>query len=299
MRSIVLTLTLALALALTGCISNMGDLKERLGNDEPEEEPVAPAATQTPAATTNETAKVTKAPVARIAIFGANGALVFKSTFQADDPAEMIFVEEKATLNLIASDSEAIEPGATITGFAWTLNGKAVGNARQANVEVGEAGLYAVVLTVTDSHGKADAQSLKLAVAPTPIEVVTELVTDAVVGAEGEGQGGSATFSLALADAGVPATITSVSFKTAPPSTCDVVIDVTGPDGESVGSDDSGSLGGADEVLTGPIAEGDYAIALTPLGCVAPEGVPITVTVTFLPIVEELAAGAGHGDAGH
>lgn len=290
-------LVLALALALTGCIQNMTDLKDRLGA----EEPVVPAAVDdtTPAvepATSEEPPKVTKPPVARITIFGANGALVFKSTFQADDVADLVFVEEKTKLNLIASDSETLEPGATLTSFAWTLNAKPIEGARQATLETGEAGLYLVALVVTDSHGKTDSQTVKLAVAPKPIDIVTDLVTGPVAGAEGEGVPGEASFDLTLAAAGVPnAMITKVKFVAASPTTCDAILDVVGPDGTSLGAKDDAGPGSAETIETGALAEGAYSIRVAPFACAAPDGVPVSVTVTYLQMIEGLEHGDGHG----
>lgn len=298
-----IVLALALSLALAGCIQNMGDLKGRLSGDA--DEPVQAATTDdatTPPTVETPVANATpkKAPVARMSLFAASGALVYKSTFQADDPAEIVFVEEKSKLNAIAGDSETLEKGATLSSYAWTLNGKAISSEAKATVEVGEAGLYTLVLTVTDSNQQTDVHTVKLGVAPKPYDVVTELMTGAVLGASGLGQTGELTFDLALDTSTGPTTIQAVTFTASPGLTCDAQLDVLDANGESVGSADDGGNGGAEEIAAGALPVGAYTIIVSAYACVEPEGVPVTVTVTYLPVIEGVDAGDGHGaHAGH
>lgn len=297
MRTHALAFAVAIALASAGCIQSMDDLKDRVGADEPVQPAAVDETPTVPSAPANTTPKVTKPPVARVAVFGANNALVFKSTFQADDPADAVYVTKGTTLNLMASDSEALEPGATLAAYAWALNGKALAQTRTATLEVKDAGLYVVTLNVTDSNGRGDEQTVKLAVAPEPYDVVTELVTGPIVGAESQGQPGELSFDLAL-PTDKPATAQKMSIVAAPGATCDATLEVTDPAGTSSGLKDDGGFGGAEGVeITAPAA-GAYAIVVGPFACVAPDGVPVTVTVTFLPIVEGVAAGGdGHGHA--
>ncbi|MBW3672242.1 MAG: hypothetical protein KY432_11300, partial [Acidobacteria bacterium] len=65
---------------------------------------------------TNGTANKTppKPPVARITVFGANGALVYKASFVGEDETTPAFVAKGSTLTFLASESEAIEPGAPL-----------------------------------------------------------------------------------------------------------------------------------------------------------------------------------------
>lgn len=296
---------LTVALLSAGCIQNIGDLRESLGaTDEALEG--ASAALNEAAAALNETsaslsgtqANGTTPPVARMSLFAGSGALVYKSTFQADDPAEIVFVDEKSQLNAIAGDSEALAKDATLASFAWTLNGKAVEGAGKATVEIGEAGLYTLALTVTDSHGKNDTHTVKLGVAPKPFDVVTELVTGPVLGAEGQGESGKVSFDLALDDSQGPATMTAVKFTASPGTACDAILDVTDPNGESVGSADNEGNGGAEEITAGALPLGTYAIVVSPFACVEAGGVPVTVTVSYLPMVPGLDGGHG-GHAGH
>lgn len=291
-----IVLLLALSLGTSGCIANMGDLKDRVGAGEGE--PIAPAATASPEETPVPNAtKVLQPPVARIAIFGENGALVFKSSFQAEDPGAPVYVPEGAKLSLIASDSEALEPGATLVSFAWTVAGKPIGEGRQASFEIPEAGLFPVKLVIMDSEGSKDEQTVAVAVAPTPIEVVTELLTGPVAGAEGAGQAGSVVFDLTLAAAGVePVTIQSVTFVARSPATCDAILDVLDAEGASLGATDGSGIGGAETLEKGALPEGSYTVLVGPYACVAAE-VPVTVTVVYLPIVEGLPEGDGHAHA--
>lgn len=279
-----LVIALALSLSFTGCIANMAEFKDKVGATR--EETITPAETVEPPAQESPPVApvVHKAPVARITIFGTNGALVYKSTFAAEDPAVAVMVEEKSNLSLIASDSEALENGATITGFAWTLNGKPLVGARQANTDLPSAGIYTLSLTVTDSNGKTDAQSVKLAVAPSPIDIVTELTTGPVAGASGEGQAGTASFELKADGAGVVATIQKMSIVASSPATCDIMLEVTTPDGTVISKDDTGTAA-AESAEFPSAAEGAYGLRALPFACVAPEGITITVTVTYLPIV--------------
>lgn len=294
--------TLALAalivlVAMSGCIQNIADLKDRLGAgaDEPLQETAVIETTPTPVPVANKTPL--KAPVARISVFADSGALLFKSSFQADNVTEVIFVEEKAKLNLIGGDSEAIEKGATIARYAWTLDGKAAGDQKQATIEVGEAGIYVVALTVTDSQGSADTQTIELGVAPKPFDVVTELSAAAIPGALGQPAGTTLAFDLKLADAKVPATIVSAVFAASPDATCDVAMEILDAAGESLGEangSDATTSSQAESVTLEAPAEGAYTISLTPEACVSQSAIPVTVTVTYLPVIEG-AAGGEHG----
>lgn len=285
-------------LALAGCIQNMADLKERLGAAE---EPVEPAALvePTPAPPATNSTTILKPPVARIAVFGPNGALVYKSTFKADDPSEVVLVPEKSKINLIASDSEPLEPGATLTSFTWTLNGKALEAGRNTSAEVGEAGLYVVSLVVTDSNGKSDDHTVKLGVAPTPYDVTIELTTGPIVGANEEGLAEMLPFTLGADESKGPSAIQKIIITARPDLGLDAILDVLDAEGTIVGqSDNAGhdSLDQTETVELGAIALGDYAVTIRPAAGADPDGVPITIVVTYMPIIEGLG-GDGHAHA--
>lgn len=287
-----------LTLATSGCIQNMGDLKDRLGGDD---EPVTPAAlettpdTATNATTTNVTA--TQPPVARISVFAANGALLFKSTFTAEDPTAIVFAEEKSKISLIAGDSEAVERGATLANFAWTLNAKPIEGGRQATFETGEPGMYVVGLVVTDSNGRSDNQTVTLGVAPTPYEVVTELVTGPVAGAEGTGESAALPWELAAPEK--PALVQSVKIVASPDVQCDAILDLLDAEGGSLGHADSAGHQDLDQtevIELGALPYASYTIAVSPYAC-AEDEIPVTITVVFLPIVEGFGGDDGHGHA--
>lgn len=299
-KTLLLSLALALALLSSGCIANMDNLKDKLGGGAADES-VTPAATSDETTTpnsppvVNETPK--KPPVARLTVFAAGGALLFKSTFTAEDPGETVMVSAKGKLDLISGDSEVIERGATLTGFAWTVNGKAIEGAQKASFEIPEPGLYTITLKVTDSNAKSDTQTVKVALAPEPYEETVELVAGQVVGQEGDAP---ADVAWDLAAPEKPATVTKVVITAAPPITCDAVLEVLDAEGNVLGSADNvghQDLTQTEELELGALAFGAYTIRIAPYTCIATE-VPITVTVTYLPVVEGLDA--SHGEhAGH
>jgi hypothetical protein len=304
MRSLALFLAVALALATSGCIANMADLKDRIGGDEAVE-PAAVVDTPTaPTTPVENTTKALKAPVARITVFGGNGALVYKATFQADDAAELVFVDAKSKLSLIAGESEALEPGATLTGFAWTLAGKPVEGGRQASAEVGEAGLYPLTLTVTDSNGQKDTQNVTLAVAPEAYDVVIELLSGPIAGAEGAPLAESLAFTLAADESKGTSIVQKVVIVAAPDPGLDAAIEVLDAEGTSVGTADNAGHTDLDQTETielGGIALGDYTVSISPFAGADPDGVPVTITVTYMPIIAGLNdSGDAHGGhAGH
>ena len=295
-----LVLSIAFALSFAGCIQNIAGLKETANDTQTAVEQTLDQATtsRTNATATNASVAPPKPPVARITVFAAGGALLFKSTFQAEHVSDIIRVDQGSAITLIAADSEAIEPGATLTSYAWSLDGKPIEGGRQATAVLDQAGIRVLSLVVTDSKGTTDDQSIRLGVAPKPIEMVTELTTGPIAGAVGLGVAGETAFDLSLAPAGVPAKITSVSFLAAAPTGCDIILTVTGPEGDEVGSVDSTSTGAPEVLNAGELPEGTYAIAVEPYSCAAPDGTTVTVTVVYTPIIEGLEDD-GHGGHAH
>lgn len=301
LRTLLLALVIA-AVPLAGCIQNMGDLKDRLGGDEGEplqetavvEQPVV---SSTP---TVNTTKVTKPPVARIAMFGPNGALLYKATFQADDATEPVVVDQEATVSIMGSDSEALEPGATLAKYAWALDGNAFAETRQTTLTLDAPGLHTLTLTVTDSHGMTDTQSMKIGVQPPAFDVVHDLEAGATVGVLGRPAATDVPFELKLADAGMPAAITGVVFVASPDMSCDVSLEIYSPEEEKIGSRDGAGHPDpqAETVTLGALPEGTYTIRVVPQACPPQTAIPIAVTVTYLPAIEGLDGGHG-GHAGH
>src|SRR5687767_6968211 len=101
MRTPALALALALALPLAGCIQNVADLKQRLGADEGEPLSESSLATDLSKNATHPP------PVARIAIYAQNGALLYKASFVAQNETAPVLIEPDANLTFVATDSEA------------------------------------------------------------------------------------------------------------------------------------------------------------------------------------------------
>lgn len=297
-KTITLSFVLLLTLApLTGCIENMQDLKERLGADTTaaaaEPEPVKAATTNETTTPVNTTPKETKPPVARITVFGANGALVYKSPFLAEDEANPVYTTAPATLQLIATDSEVLEPGAKLDKYTWEFAGMTMEGA-QVSHQLTEPGVYPLMLTVTDTKGGKDMQHITLAVAPQPFDVVTNLMTELVIGVEGIGIGSSATYDLSFTIDDKLHTVSKLVFKTTAGPECDTILEVIPPSGEGAqGPQDSGSQ---ETITFGAGEEGAYTVNVTGFACVS-QGVPIEVTATYLQVIEGLEGGDGHGHA--
>lgn len=291
MKTPTLLVVLLLAtLPLAGCVQNMRDLKERVGAAEQELEP----ATVDPLPEETNNTTVLRPPVARIGVFGSNGALVYKATFQADNETAPVYVKEGSNLTLTAADSETLEPGATLASYAWAVAGKTM-EGRQVQVEVGEPALYPVQLTVTDSNGETDVQTMTLAVAPTPFEVKTTLTTGPIVGADGEGVPATLTHEVSDTVEEKKHKIVSVAVSSKGGTTCDTILTVAPPEGDAMGPQDSGG----DETITFMDAPaGAYAITVSGFACAAPQGIPVEVVVTYLLLVEGLE-GDGHGGHAH
>lgn len=287
-----LVFAIVVALSFAGCITNLAGVKgsqEETGNTlEQTSETLNQTATERNSTGTAQPTVPQNPPVARISIFGENGALLYKTNFKAEDSTEILRVDQDAKLNLIASDSEAVERGATLSGFAWTLSGKPIEGGRQATLLAETAGTHVLTLTVTDSNGKSDTQSVNLGIAPKPFVVETQLVTGPVAGAGGGGQAAELKFDVSLEPAGVPANITSMSVTVTPPAACDVILTVNDPEGAELGSQDTGSFGEEETVTTSELVEGTYGIVVGPYACAAPDGMPVLVRVEYVPIVEAL-----------
>lgn len=295
---VLLPLLLALALVSTGCVANMADLKGTL--DPASVETAASDARDLVASATNKSAP----PVARITAFGENNALVYKASFAAEDVASPVFVAEGVEVVLLASDSAAVEPGATLVAFAWKLPGaNATATGTRASVTFDAPGVYPVRLNVTDSNGRSDTQTLNLAVAPQPFDVFLNLTTGQLAGVGGQGQPARLAFSLTTEAAGIPATIQNVKVVATPPATCDATLRLLDSEGEPLAeANDADAASGAqtEAIEAGALPEGGYAIEVVPEACIAQDGVDVQVIVTFLALVPGLGEGDEHGGAhGH
>lgn len=290
-----LVLAILLVGTLSGCVENVRDLKNKIGADDGGEELVPQSVA--PTNTTNVTNASHKAPVARLAIYGQNGALVYKATFVGEDVAGPVVIEAGVNLTLVGTDSEALA-GATLTRYAWSIAGSPATGTKAA-ATFSEPGVYPIVLTVTDSNGMTDSQTVVLGIAPEPFDVSKNVTVSQVVGVLSAGQEGSGAFEITIADAKMPATIQQVTVTVLDALTCDFVVSVFDAEENVVGKADDGGLGSAETVTIPAASEGTYKVVAMPgdLCVTPPEGLTATVTTTFLPIIPGFAGGDGHGHA--
>lgn len=288
---------LALALLSTGCIANMTDLKDKVqpGATQDVDEPLDAAALATNA--TNLTP-----PVARIQVFGANNALLYAADFKADNVTRPLVVPAGVELTFLSGESAAVAPGARITNVSWSVNGKTLATPK-ATATLPGPGLYPLVLTVTDTQGATDQQRVALGVMPEPFDVTTNLTAGQMAGANGQGQGSRLAFDLSTSAAGKPATIQGVRVVALPPLSCDAALALLDGEGNPLAeADDADATTGdqAETIDAGKLPEGGYAIQLAPASaCLAHEGFPVQVVVTFLEIVPGLTDAGGDGHGGH
>jgi hypothetical protein len=284
MRVLPLLVIALLAAPLAGCIQNVADLKDKLTGAKQDLQQ-ASAQLNATSQQMHDALADAKPPVARITVFGANGALLFKSSFVGEDVTTPVPIEAGAALTLIGTDSEAIQGGATVASYAWSLAGVPAAGPR-AGAAWNESGKYPVTLMVTDSNGKTDNQTVVLAIFPKPFDVVLNQTTGAIVGAMGAGQDADAKFDVKLSYAKRPAAVQAVTVSTPALDACDVVLTVTDKDGKAVGKSDKGGVGAGEAAVMGALPEGTYSVHVG-IGdaCVAKDGVVVKIAITFLPFL--------------
>ncbi len=110
----------------------------------------------------------TAPPVARAAVFAPNGDQIYEPDFLAEDG---VFVNSMASAFLVGqdvrfggTDSEAVEPGATIKSHAWNFGDGTTSQGPTAAHSFQAPGVYEVTLTVTDSAGAQDSQTVRLVI---------------------------------------------------------------------------------------------------------------------------------------
>lgn len=106
-----------------------------------------------------------KPPVARMRIFDATGLEAFASTFVADSPENSV-IASAGNLTFTATQSEALQPGTSIAKYSWDIDGTTLtGNTVKWTSPV-NGGNKTVRLTVEDSDGNKDTQTVSLALKP-------------------------------------------------------------------------------------------------------------------------------------
>ncbi len=114
------------------------------------------------------TAAATLPPVARVTLIGADDAPLFAADFEAaDTTAEAPIIAPSGRLKLLASASEALEPTAEIAAYRWVVDGVEAGSNGSLDVTFPLVGGRSTIrLTVTDSLGVSDSQTLHLVLQP-------------------------------------------------------------------------------------------------------------------------------------
>ena len=288
-------LLLTLALLGSGCIANMADLKDT----------VQPAALDDagapPVAAPVQNATNLTPPVARIQVFGANNALLYASDFKAANVTSPLMVPAGVELTFLSGESAAVAPGATIAKASWSVAGNTT-EAAKATATLPGPGLYPLVLTVTDTQGATDQQALSLGVMPEPFDVAMNMTAGQTFGVNGQGQAARLAFDLSAEAAGKPATIQNVRLVASPPLTCDVTLALLDGDGAPIAEANDADASSGDQTETldaGALPEAGYAIAVTPNACLAQDGFPVQVIVTYLETIPGLTDAGGDGHGGH
>ena len=124
-----------------------------------------------------------KAPVARMRVFDPTGLEVFASTFVADSPKGAV-VGNAGNLTFSATGSEALQPGTTVAKQAWDIGGTVLKGNTVVWPSPISGGNVTVRLTVTDSDGNEDTQTVQLALKPGTL-TRTFTFTGAATGAGG------------------------------------------------------------------------------------------------------------------
>lgn len=110
-----------------------------------------------------------KGPVARIRVFDDVGVQVFASDFVAADP-ERRLIGTAGDVTFSASASETLAPEAEVVSYAWDFGDGATGEGMTVIHPYSlEGGNFTAMLTVTDSNGNSDAQTIDLALVPPKV----------------------------------------------------------------------------------------------------------------------------------
>lgn len=299
-RTTIMIIALALLAApLTGCIENMRDLKDRVTPAATEDVETPPAVEQN-VNTTNVTKKL-KAPIARASIYGESGALMYKATFVAEDMMSPLRVDEGKPITLNGVDSETQEPGATIAKYTWTLGDETL-EGRNVILTPTTPGVHPLVLVVTDSNGETDNQTVMLGIAPAPFDVTLEVTAAGpIAGVAGNGQAGTAAFSVVDEVDGMVVTAVAAKVVATFGKECDGGVEVLDAEGKSLGRADSMGHTDPDQsesLSLGALVAGAYTARAYGYACADADGVPVTIIITYVPILEGLPDD-GHGAHAH
>lgn len=224
-------------------------------------------------------------PVARIRVFDATGLEVFASTFVADSPEDPV-IANAGELVLSATGSEALLPGSRLADYAWDIDGATVKGPTVRHTTPVDGGNMTVRLTVTDSEGNNDAQTVKIAVKPGLAQRSFNFTGSATSAPLGDG---AVTHPFGPVDPtlldGAAARLVHVTVVLTPGASALPVgdLDVALNDGagaEVAAASSAGSQERIDEDVDGEFAAGDWVVVVTPNQDVESE-YTVTVTLTW------------------
>lgn len=289
---------------MAGCIENMSDLKDRIQGTSTPDEVVNETLDDldTPTNGTKNVTKTLRPPVARITVFAEGGALVYKASFVAENVTATPVMAEGGVLTFNAADSEAVQGGAELKKFEWTIAGKKM-EGRKVEANLSEAGIHMVALKVTDSLGSADEQMIHIGIPPTPFTETVEFSGGPIADVEASGASpiGSAShaFTVLSEKDGKPLQVQSLEVTLTFAPTADMKFTLVDPEGTETTVDDGfvgASDGTTESILLTGAAAGEWSAVVAAYTGVS-DAYTLTVAVTYVEIVEGL--GDGHGHAGH
>lgn len=111
----------------------------------------------------------TAPPVARMTVFDGDGDKAHQPDFQAASGAFVNSLADpfavNASLGFSATESEAVADRAAVESYRWDFGDNETATGLTANHSYQDPGAYEVTLTVTDSFGVTDEQTLRIVVA--------------------------------------------------------------------------------------------------------------------------------------
>ncbi|HUR26213.1 MAG TPA: hypothetical protein VM327_09405 [Candidatus Thermoplasmatota archaeon] len=242
------------------------------------------------------------APVARMRIFDPTGLEAFASTFVADSPENPV-VANAGELTLSATGSEALLPGARLTGYTWDIDGAALTGATIRHAVPVHGGNVTVRLTVEDSEGGMDSQTVHLAVKPGRAERSFNF-TGSATGAFGNGAASHTFGPVQAAELdGAPARLIHLTAVLVPGASpvpvTDLDLEVRDGAGKGVGeASGSGSQHRIDQDITGTPGDGDWSVVVTPQQAYD-AAYSVVVTLTWVGVNPEMDAFLSGYDDGH
>lgn len=278
----------------------MSDLKDRIQGNEvsPNDTPLDPENVEEAVNGTTNKTKVLRPPVARITVFAEGGALAYKADFVAANATSTPIVVPAGVLTFNAADSEAVQGGAELKTFTWTVAGKTM-EGRKVEANLSEPGVHMVALKVTDSMGSSDEQMIHLGVPPQPFTIVEEFTGGPIVDA-GTGalpvSSGSHAFTVLAEQDGKPLQVLGLEVTVVAGAGlgCDNTLTVVDPEGTETSADSNDATDCSETIALGAAAPGAWS-AIAGMYAGAADSYAITVRVTYVQIVE----GLGDGHAGH